>query len=275
MRITTLSENTAGRLDMEAEWGLSILVETGKSRVLLDGGQGHAAVHNAQALGVDIRHLDAIVLSHGHRDHTGGLRWVLWKSGPTPVIGHPQVMVSRYAKLPNGSHQEVGMPYPRAELEGMGARLQLGSEPVKLSDEIMTTGEIPLNDEYESVDSNLFLKEHREYLPDTIPDDQALMVQSEEGLVVVTGCAHRGLINTLRRARKLTGQDVYMAIGGAHLLHASEERVLLTVAALQEMGVKRIGVSHCTGLPAAAIMSHQLGERFFFNMAGTVVTVGK
>ena len=106
--------------------------------------------------------------------------------------------------------------------------------------------------------------------PDELWDDRALVVKGAEGLVVLLGCAHRGIINTLRHACQLTGEGrVYAVIGGTHLFRASEERVLLTVAALQEFGVQRVGVSHCTGMPAAMMMARELGDVFFFNNAGT------
>ena len=123
---------------------------------------------------------------------------------------------------------------------------------------------------FEQIDPNLYVKEDADFKPDTLLDDQALIISTEEGLVVVLGCAHRGIINTLYHAQQLTGvKPIRMVLGGCHLINATQERIWQTIAALKELGVASIGVSHCTGLPAAAILAGEFGDSFFFNNAGT------
>ena len=105
-------------------------------------------------------------------------------------------------------------------------------------------------------------------------DDQALIINTGPGLVVILGCAHRGIINTLYHARKLTGvKTIYAVLGGCHLIDSTEERVWLTIAALKEMGVPRLGACHCTGPAASAIMAREFGDRFFSNNAGTTISL--
>jgi 7,8-dihydropterin-6-yl-methyl-4-(beta-D-ribofuranosyl)aminobenzene 5'-phosphate synthase len=100
------------------------------------------------------------------------------------------------------------------------------------------------------------------------------VLDTEYGLVVILGCAHRGIINTLRHAQKLTGKDlIYAAIGGTHLLNAGEERMARTAAELKEMGVQYLGVSHCTGFEASAYLAREFSKRFFLNNAGTRLTL--
>jgi 7,8-dihydropterin-6-yl-methyl-4-(beta-D-ribofuranosyl)aminobenzene 5'-phosphate synthase len=150
----------------------------------------------------------------------------------------------------------------------------LSKEPVWITDDIVTTGEIPMVTEYEEIDPNLYVKEDGQLIPDPLLDDRALIIKTELGLVVILGCAHRGAINTLRHAQEVMGVElIHTVIGGTHLIGASEERILLTAAALQEFGVNRVGVSHCTGLPAAAMLAQQLGDIFFFNNTGTRIAV--
>jgi len=270
LRITTLTENTAGRVGLLAEWGLSILVETDDTSVLLDAGPGPSAALNADLMRVDLGRVSKVIVSHGHADHTGGLREVLRRTGPVEVIAHPDIWAAKYGRRPGEPDRYVGIPFVREELENLGASFKLSREPVWLSDRLVTTGEIPMTTEYEEVDTNLFVRERGELRPDQLWDDRALIVRGKEGLVVILGCAHRGIINTLHHACQVTGEGrVYAVIGGTHLFRASEERVLLTVAALRELGVLRVAVSHCTGLPAAVIMSQELGDAFFFNNAGT------
>ena len=163
------------------------------------------------------------------------------------------------------------MPFQRQELENLGARFNLTTKPVKITENIMTTGEVPMVTDFEQIEPNrFFVKKDSGWQPDNLPDDQALIINTEQGLVVILGCAHRGIINTLYYAQQLTGvKQIHMVLGGCHLIGASEERIWLTIAALRELGVPKIGVSHCTGLPVAAIMAQEFGDSFFFNNVGT------
>jgi 7,8-dihydropterin-6-yl-methyl-4-(beta-D-ribofuranosyl)aminobenzene 5'-phosphate synthase len=281
--ITTLSENTVTRPGLFAEWGLSVLVETGDVAVLLDTGQGRAVMANAALLGVDWSSLHTIVLSHGHRDHTGGLYSVLSgiRKDPTlseetrsvNVVAHPDIWIPKYSG-PIHKNIYAGMPYVREALESLGAAFVSTSEPARITNRIVTTGEIPLDTAYERVDPELYIRDERGVRPDPMADDLALIITTDLGLVVVLGCAHRGLVNTLLQAEKVANEDrIHMVIGGTHLMKASEEQLKATIKGLEALDVERIGVSHCTGLPATVKLSKAFGDRFFFNNAGTRITI--
>ena len=137
----------------------------------------------------------------------------------------------------------------------------------------MTSGEIPMVTDYEEIDSNLYIKEGGEYRPEPLGDDQALFIKTEQGLVVLLGCAHRGIINTLKHARELTGMEtIHTVLGGTHLIRASEMQLELTIAELKALGVQRLGVSHCTGMWPAARLAQEFGQSFFFNNGGNRIT---
>jgi len=272
VRITTLSENTAGMPGVLAEWGLSILVETDDIRVLMHTGASISVPHNASAMGIDLAAVDKIVLSHGHYDHTGGLRDVLPLTRGVEVIAHPDIFAAKYARYGEQARY-AGIPFPREAMEAL-ASLTLSREPVWLTGDIVTTGEIPMITQYEKIDPPLCVKEGGGLVSDPLRDDRALIIKTDDGLVVILGCGHRGIINTLYHARELTGVDVvHTVVGGTHLIQASEERVLLTAAALREFGVRRLGVSHCTGMPAAMTLAREFGDIFFFNNTGTRIAV--
>lgn len=278
MRITTLSENTVSENSCLAvmlggglgEWGLSVLVEADDQKILLDTGASISAVHNADLMGIDLSEVDKIVLSHGHSDHTGGLKDVLRKMRKAiEIIAHPDVWASKYA-----GPTYVGIPFQRDELESLGASFNLTREPVWITENIVTSGEIPMTNEYEKIDTILYVKEENEFRPDPLWDDQAIFIKTEKGLVVILGCAHRGIINTVNHAKKLTGvEEIYMVVGGTHLMGSSEDRLDFTVAELNKSGIQKLGVSHCTGMAITVKLAQAFGDRFFFNNAGTITEI--
>ena len=281
VRITTLAENSTSRGGLLAEHGLSLLVESRDCQILFDTGQTSTAMHNARALGVDLTGVGVIALSHGHYDHTGGLRDVVREVGrgerDVEVVAHAGVFDPHYSirKGEKGQEDErpryVGIPFSRQALEGEGAVFRLVEGPADVSDCALLTGEVPRLTPYEHVDSNLRLREGDGWVQDPVFDDQALVVRAEEGLVVVLGCAHVGMVNTLEYARRITGEERILAVvGGTHLGPAPREQLEETVKALRGFGIRKLGVSHCTGLPTAARLAREFGDAFFFNVAGTV-----
>ena len=236
LRITTLSENTSGMGDFLAEWGLSILIETETTRILLDAGTSISVVHNADSLGIDLAKIDLIVLSHGHHDHTGGLREILRRMRKkVDVFAHPDVWQVKYHRRKDDPERFIGIPYRREELESLGANFRLIKEPTRIADNVLTTGEVPMVTEYETIDPGLFIKTDSGFQPDPVMDDLALIIQTGRGLVVILGCAHRGMINTLYHARKITGSsEIRAVIGGSHLIGVSQERLWQSIAALKE-----------------------------------------
>ena len=270
-RITTLSENCADRGYLLAEYGLSIVVETDDVNILFDTGASISASYNADVLGIDLSKIDKVVLSHGHYDHTGGLRQILGKMGKeVEIIAHPDIWAAKYSRSQGRKDRYNGIPFQRQELERLGANFNLTTKPVRITDSIMTTGEVPMVTDFEEIEPVFFVKQDSSWQPDKLLDDQALIINAEPGLIVILGCAHRGPINTLYYAQQLTGvKSIHTVLGGSHLIHASEERIRLTIAALKELGVQRLGLCHCTGLPAIMLIDHEFEDKFFFNNAGT------
>ncbi len=269
IKITTLSENTADTPDLIAEWGLSILMDIDGYRILFDTGASFSAIYNAQMLGIDLSTIDKMVLSHGHFDHAGGLLNVLQRiNKPIEIIAHPDIWDAKYAL--RADHRYIGIAFNREQLEALGATFYLTKDPVWIKDNIVTTGEIPMINDYEQIDPDLYIKQNNEFKHDPLADDLAMAIKTEQGLVIILGCSHRGMINTINHLQQITGETrVYCVIGGTHLMAASPERLAKTTADLRQIAVQRLGVSHCTGFQASSWLAQEFPDIFFLNNTGT------
>jgi len=267
LRMTIVVENSASKRDIRlwAQHGLSIFleieIEGGERMNLLwdTGASSEVMLHNAAALNIDPDALDLICLSHGHYDHTGGLMGLLQKRKErVPVLCHPAVFAPKLKARP--ALKFIGLPFTRDQAVG-GIWLEC-SGPVPLAPGLWSTGEIPRVEAFEDVQGFWTFREGR-YCPDAIPDDQALAVDiAGKGLAVVAGCAHSGIINTIRHALEITGAEkLYAVIGGFHLTGADEGRIERTVQALKDLHPASVRPGHCTGERAVCRLEEAFGDR--------------
>lgn len=262
IRITTLVENTASGRDTLGEHGLSFWIDTGDHRILFDTGQTPAVLrHNAGRLGVNLASVEAIVLSHGHYDHTGGLADVLKQSHRPKLYLHPAALQRRFSRHRDGSVQDVGIPSSLdiQTLEELADPVWT-DQPTQIVPGLFVTGHIPRLTDYEDTGGDFHLDDTCSR-PDPIADDQAVYFDTPAGLVVLLGCAHAGLINTLGHIGRTIGQrPIHAVIGGMHLVHASPDRMNRTVSALRQLDVQRLAPTHCTGARAAARLWSEFPE---------------
>ena len=265
VRITVLVENTAFGRSTRAEHGLALWIEAGPKKVLFDPGQTPEVLfHNAGLLGIDLASADAVVLSHGHYDHTGGLAEVLNRAGGIPLFLHPGALARRFSRKKDGSVHEIGVPLPLddAFLKARTSSLTWTRKPTSILEEVRVTGPVPRATAYEDAGGNFYLDRTCE-TPDPIEDDQAVFFDTLEGTVVLLGCGHAGVVNTLHHVRDLTGKrSIRAVIGGMHLLNAPTSRLDRTVEELKELGVGLIVPGHCTGARAQALLASEFPDRW-------------
>jgi len=258
-KLTVLMDNTALKLKIKAEWGLSILIETEAGNVLLDTGLTDQALANAREMDCLPRSLEAIVLSHGHLDHTGGLEGWLALYPQAKVLGHPAVFGPHYV-VDDQESREVGSPLSLKEVRAR-AKVELSAEPLEVVPGLTTTGWIPRLTGYEDTGGSFYLDPQGRQ-EDLIEDDQSLVLQLKDGLAVISGCAHAGVINTLIRVEELfPGKPLRLLMGGLHLKDAGPERMERTLAELKSRLEGKIAVGHCTGQKVQARLDQVFGER--------------
>lgn len=244
--------------------GLSLWVEAlgpgGRRRILVDVGQNHEALlYNAERLGIDLADVDAVVLTHCHYDHTKGVTALVRATGrrDLPVIAHPSLFRPHFVVRPFIEHVGVMDGDGPEELADAGARLLLTADPLPLMDGLITTGEVPRQTDFESPGIDLFtLDDAGRLKEDAVMDDLSLLAVVEgQGLVVLTGCSHAGIVNIVRHGLALTGShELAAVIGGLHLVEADESRIDRTVAALEALHPKLVAAGHCTGFRAQAAL---------------------
>jgi len=260
--------------------GLAFLVEIdlGEERfsLLMDTGNAFDFLrHNMEALGRGPKEVDALFLSHGHPDHYGGLLGFLaWRGAPLSVYTHPDVFWPKYLATPRG---KVGpWELERARLEEAGAELHCSREVQELRTGVYLTGEIPRRTGFEGgMPGARIIKEGSDVV-DPLLDEQALVVNlGEKGIVVVSGCSHPGIVNTIHHAREITGNERLSAVvGGFHLAQVSDEVLAQTAAAIKESKARLVVTGHCTGFRPNARLSGELGNVFAINCVGTRIILG-
>lgn len=232
LKLTILYDNNPYNSSVTAAWGFSCLIQTEATTVLFDtGGDGHILLENMARLGIDASKVDVVVLSHIHSDHVGGLAAILEKNNRMRMC------------LPSSFADWFKLDIKRYRCEVIEV-----SNGTKISKGVATTGEL-----------NRGIKE------------QAVLLNTQKGLIVITGCAHPGIVNIARIAKELTGTSIHLIIGGFHMAGLSAGKISSIIEGIKSLGVEQVGPCHCSGDLARKMFKDAYGEKYVDTGVGRII----
>jgi 7,8-dihydropterin-6-yl-methyl-4-(beta-D-ribofuranosyl)aminobenzene 5'-phosphate synthase len=266
-----------------AEHGLSLLIDTweggARRRTLLDTAYNAGTMlHNMRMLGVGPKSVETLVLSHGHMDHTGSVNLLAQTIGDSvEVICHPDAFKSRFLEIPNIGLLQFPQLTDAGRITAPGAKLSLESGARLLAgDTVLATGQIPRVTPFEKGMPGAKIRTETGLEPDPFADDQSLVIKvKNSGIVVISGCAHSGIVNSVKFGMELTGDDKLCAvIGGFHLTGPTTAPIIdSTVEEIKKMAPKMVVPMHCTGFSAVGRFRSELPEAFVLSSVGTKLTL--
>lgn len=251
-------------------------METSDARILFDTGQGFGRVQNSLRLQKDLRQVSLLGLSHGHFDHTGGLLAFLGLHSPCEIVAHPDVLRERFRWMTVGQEEKlvsIGVPGHEAYLTTRGARFRWEGSFAEIAADVYMTGEVPRVTVFETGDPKFVVRNDGGWEPDPFLDDYSLVLNTRQGLVILLGCAHAGLINILNHVISKTGEErVHAILEGTHLAFSLEAQLEETIQELKKHELKLVATSHCTGQRPIARLAAEFGDRFAFGHTGLVLS---
>jgi 7,8-dihydropterin-6-yl-methyl-4-(beta-D-ribofuranosyl)aminobenzene 5'-phosphate synthase len=265
LKVTVLVTNLAGDGHAgDGEWGFSALVEVDGRKILYDtGASSDMTLRNAQALKIDLSDVEEVVLSHNHWDHVGGLmtlRRELSKANPR-AMSRVHVGARIFEPRWDASGEDRnGLKLIKAEYLATGGTFIVHDKPVELLTGVWLTGPVPRPNDEKNWFPGLTLDSKQGRIEDNVPEDSALLFDTDTGMVILTGCAHAGIVNIAEYARTVVGKKPIVAlVGGLHLFAASDQVLAWTGGKLKSYGVQSLLGAHCSGIEAVFRLREILG----------------
>lgn len=274
LKITTLIENNSDENNsLLSEHGLSLYIEIDEIKILFDTGQSGDFIKNADKLKVDLNNLDYIIISHGHYDHSGGLRKLVENANNTFkfIVGNG-FFYRKYKLLENGEYKYNGNSFDEKFIDINNISIKYITEDLfNITENVILFSNFERSTAFEVLNKKFYIKQNDEYLLDDFSDEIVLAVKTEKGLVVILGCSHVGVVNILKTMTNRTEMPIYCVIGGSHLIEADDIRLNNTIKYFEENNISILRLSHCTGDNAVRKLEYEFGNRFVYNNTGHVM----
>lgn len=266
MKITTLIENLVYQPGLVSEHGLSFYIDTGRKRILFDTGQSEAFMLNAEQLGIDISIVDAVVISHGHYDHTGGLEAFLRTNDKAPVYMKRAVFKKKF----NNSHNFIGTRKLSSEFE---ERIVWVDDVTEIDEGVFIVPHIPVRFEQDTSFQYFYTDKGEGMENDEFSDEQFIAIVNDDQLSVLSSCSHRGISNIVEEAKRLFPFPLNLVTGGFHLKNAAPEQHQSVLEYFQKIKPGKIGLCHCTGVENLPGMVANIESEVFYNHTGKTLKI--
>jgi len=285
VKVVTLADNLVYDSRLLGQWGFSAFIEVvdhnrDVHRIVFDtGSKKRALLFNIKALKIDLSSLEFIVLSHGHYDHTSATVELIKKARrKVKVLVHPYAFLPKF-RIRKKRREYFGIPRGerKTDIEAAKGQIREVTEPTEIIPGVITSGEIERTNPFERITWKAMTIVEGKRVRDQVPEDQALFINVEKrGLLVIVGCAHAGIINTLEHAFRVTEvEKLYGFIGGTHLIRPKEDRLNETIRKLKDYDLRLIAPSHCTGHKGMIALNQTFPEAFVLNYAGRTIDTSK
>lgn len=268
LRFWILCDNDVRRARFLAEHGLSLWIEHNGTEILFDAGQTDVWLKNARTLGIRPEAAAAVVLSHGHFDHCGGLPYFPFGESRAMVYVTPQAFQKKLSKK-GDTFRNIGMQWKPGDSKESEGRIASTEGKTEILPGVWTLGNIGSYTSFESIPDFFFTEKDGARVPDRMDDEQVLVMKEESGLAVFSGCSHRGAVNCAEHVRRcFPGKKIRFFIAGMHLGGEGEDRIGKTAEYFAQSEIEKLVPLHCTGIQAAAQMKRILGDRCVLAGAG-------
>ncbi|WP_320052242.1 MBL fold metallo-hydrolase [uncultured Acetobacteroides sp.] len=262
MKVTTLVENLTYKSGLLAEHGLSFYIETANRKILFDTGQSDVFVRNALAMGIDLTEVDAVVISHGHYDHAGGLNTFLRLNQKAKVYLKRAALFDKYS----GTSRYVGAAADACLASG---RLVFVDDLQELDQGLFIIPQTPIVNPADTHFKGFLVKKETLFEEDTFVDELFLVADSVDGISIISSCSHRGITNMVEAAISAFKKKIKAVVGGFHLLGCTPEQLEATICYFEQLAPKSLGICHCTGIDRYGAFVQRLGSVVFYNSTGT------